>query len=192
MGDGRDFHKRESKMYWIPRTEVDGKDTTVDEIGGEDWYAVVDEIASGVARLEIAPWPEVDKGGHLRFDEIFEVSVPLVELQRQANASREEAGQPAPRRAIRIGDAFRIRDLSMPSGGMVEGQLLGTLLDITRAARQQAKIAMYGAVTQPIEEQEASARRRASKAGCRFRRPLRVSPGASASLAEPESSAEEE
>jgi hypothetical protein len=186
------FERRESKLYWSPRIELDAKETTIEEADETDWFVVVDEITSGVARLEIAPWPEVDVGGHLRFEEIFEISVPLLELQRHANLSRDEAGQPAPHREIRIGDTFRIRNLSMPGEGIVGGQFHGPILDVTRAARKQAKIAMYGAVTQPIDREEANRRRSASKDGCRFARPPRVSPEAGASLADTEQSAVEE
>lgn len=109
-----------------------------------DWYAVVDELIDQRAVLVLSPWPKVDNRFAPVFDEDDrETAQPVGELRRVVDEHRGRLGQ-VPRN-IRIGDAFLVR----VGGGAepsVEPGSWEMVIDVTDAARDQAKIAYYGAV----------------------------------------------
>lgn len=164
------FHRRKHEAFWSPRVERDGKLTTVTRIGKTDWYSVVDDIAEGTVVLQIASWPKLDKGNHLRFDVIYEQFYPLDRLQQVVNRGRAQYSQPAADRSLRTGDAFSIQCEDRPGKNLISPDFEGSVLDITAAAREQAKIAMYGAVANTLSSTEANTRLKISKKPDRFRR----------------------
>ena len=157
------FNLRKDEVFWLPRVERDGKLGTAKGLGKAHWYAVVDDIAEDTVVLQIASWPRLDRGGHLRFDRIYEHSFPLDVLQQLINKERTRHVQPAPDRSLRTGDAFLIEDEDPPNEKMINPEFQGSILDITAAAREQAKIAMYSAVTRRLNPDEASNRMKSSK-----------------------------
>jgi hypothetical protein len=164
------FHPRKHEEFWAPRVERDGKLPTVTVMGRTHWYAVVDDIAEGTVVLQIASWPKLDSGGHLRFDVIYEQPYPLDALQQVVNRWRAENGQPAADRPLRTGDAFSIQCEDRPGDNLISPEFEGSVLDITAAAREQAKIAMYGAAARKLSPKEASNRLETSEEPDRFRR----------------------
>lgn len=164
------FQRRKQEVFWSPRVDRDGELSAVDRMGKTDWYAVVDDIAEGTVVLEIASWPKLDKGSHLRFDVIYVQSYPLDALQQVANRGRAQHGQPAADRPLRTGDAFWIQCEDRPGENVVSPEFDGRVLDITAAAREQAKIALYGAVARRLSPAEASNRLKTSSEPDRFRR----------------------
>jgi hypothetical protein len=164
------FHRHKDDVFWSPRVERDGELTTVTRLGKTDWYAVVDDIAEGTVVLQIASWPKLDKGSHLRFDEIYEQAYPFDTLQQVVNRERARHGQPAADRSLRTGDAFLIQSEDRPGENVISPQFKGSLLDITAAAREQAKIAMYGAVAPRLKPKEARDRLKTSREPDRFQR----------------------
>ncbi len=164
------FNRREHDVYWSPRVDRDGKLNVVTRMGKTDWYAVVDDIAEGTVVLQIASWPKLDKGNHLRFDVIYEKDYLLDELQQVVNRERAQHGQPAADRPLRIGDAFSIQCEDRPGGNVISSEFKGSILDITAAAREQAKVAMYGAVARKLSPNEASDRLKSTVHPDRFQR----------------------
>lgn len=164
------FRRRKHELFWSPRVEVDGRLRTVTRIGKTKWYAVVDDIAEGTVVLQIASWPKLDQGNHLLFDDIYKQSYPLGALQRVVNRGRTKQGQPAADRPLRTGDAFLIQCKDRPSEKVISSKFKGSVLDITAAAREQAKIAMYGVVARKLRPTEAKKRLKTSKEPDRFRR----------------------
>jgi hypothetical protein len=164
------FKRREHDVFWSPRVDRDGKVGIVTEMGPTHWYAFVDDIAEGTVVLQIASWPKLDRGGRLRFDEIYEQPYPLDALQQVVNRERARHGQPAADRPLRTGDAFSIRCQDRPGENVISPEFEGSVLDITAAARGQAKMAMYGAVARTLKPAEASDRLRTSGEPDRFQR----------------------
>jgi hypothetical protein len=148
------FDLRDEEKFWSPRVDRDGKESVESEMGMANWYAVVDDIAEGTVVLQIASWPKLDKGNHLRFDEIYVQSYPLDALQQLVNKERIKNNQPAADRPLRTGDAFSIECDDRPSEDILSPEFKGSILDITASAREQAKIAMYSAVTRKLSPSE--------------------------------------
>lgn len=149
------FGQRKQEAFWSPRVERDGSLSAVTRMEKTQWYAVVDDIIEGTVVLQIASWPKLDKGNHLRFDKIFEKHYPLDALQKVINQGRDRHGQPAADRPLRTGDAFSIQCEKRPGKNIISSKFEGSILDITAAARKQAKIAMYGAVARKLSPDEA-------------------------------------
>lgn len=148
------FKRRTHEVFWFPRVDRDGELSVVTQMEKTDWYAVVDDIGEETVVLEIASWPKLDKGNHLRFDEIYIQAYPLDLLQNAINRERAKYAQPADDRPLRTGDAFSIRCEDRPGENIISPEFKGSILDITAAAREQAKIAMYGAVTRKLSPTE--------------------------------------
>lgn len=164
------FHRRKHETLWSPSVERDGKLSATTQIRINDWYAVVDDIAEGTAVLQIASWPKLDRGGHLRFHDIHEQPYPLDALQKVINRWREKHGQPAADRPLRTGDAFLIQCEDRLGENVINPQFKGSVIDITAAAREQAKIAMYGAVARKLSSNEAKNRLETPREHDRFQR----------------------
>jgi len=148
------FDLREEDIFWFPKVDRDDLVGITQEIGAGNWYAVVDDIGEGIVVMQIASWPKLDKGNHLRFDEIFVQAYPLDRLQKLVNKERKLNNQPASDRPLRTGDAFSIESADRPGKELLKTGYQGRILDITASAREQAKIALYGAVTRKLTPAE--------------------------------------
>lgn len=118
-----------------------------------DLYLVVDEIEGTQVRLVVSAWPTVDGDDHLIFPEIrsrrrktlddpsdAEMIVDLDYLHGLVTEGRSGHHQLADDRPIRVGDTFWFRGVGGP-------ELDGDLVDVTFAARGEAKAAMAWAVS---------------------------------------------
>lgn len=186
------FRRRKHEAFWSPRVERDGKLSAITGIGDKHWYVVVDDILEGTAVLQIASWPKLDRGNHLHFDKKFERHYPLEALQKVVDRGRSRHGQPATERPLRTGDAFLIQCEDRPDKNLISSQFADNILDITAAAREQAKIAMYSAVTRKLSPDEAKEKDRleTSKKPDRFQRTVgaqkQVRPHSLGATAKPE------
>ncbi|MCK5131479.1 MAG: hypothetical protein KAR40_04940 [Candidatus Sabulitectum sp.] len=149
------FRRPAKKVFWNPLKEQKLEGGLAGDPGESDWYAVVDDIDERLAVLEVVRWPVLDRAGRLLFGDSFELALSVVEIQQSINEARALHRQPAPERNLRVGDAFLIRSSTKPDERILEPSENVTILDITRLAREQAKIAMYGAVARklPVEEE---------------------------------------
>lgn len=124
-----------------------------------DRYLTVDEIDGNTVRLVISPWPSVDSRSRLVFparsaeDEAMlddpsdsELILDGTGLHAVITRERTSRGQAAADRPLRVGDVFWFRP--DPDWLPLDGsELQGELVDITYAARGEAKAAMAWAVT---------------------------------------------
>lgn len=118
--------------------------------GGDPRYVVVDDLEDDVAVLVVAPWPEQDAAGRLTFggpDRRRMWSVNAGRLHRRVVAARREAGEPAADRPLRIGDAFFATVTADPESE----ESLSAIRDVSREAREQAKLAHFAAVTPRVD-----------------------------------------
>jgi len=148
------------KKLWNP-TAPERASNPFDEIRTlkKDRYLTVDEIDGNVVRVVISPWPSVDSGSGLVFpvgasevgemlDDPSDSELILDGAAFHANVTRERTRrqQPAADRSLRVGDVFWFRP--DPDWLSVDGsELTGQFVDITYAARGEAKAAMAWAVT---------------------------------------------
>lgn len=147
------------KMLWRPSAPPNAHNP-FDKLTprGSDWYLTVDEIEEVFIRLVVAPWPSVDSNGRLKFPTDFSEGelledpsdwVWLVQAQdfhRWLSEHRSKSSQDAPQRHLRVGDTFWFRG-SFEAGAERRGKPSGKVLDVTYAAREEAKAAMAWAVT---------------------------------------------
>jgi hypothetical protein len=148
------------RKLWNPTTP-ERTSNPFDEIRTlkKDRYLTVDEIDGNSVRLVISPWPSVDSGSRLVFparssedaemlDDPSDSELFLDGALFHATVTRERTRrqQPAADRPLRVGDVFWFRPDpdSISSDG---SELKGQLVDITYAARGEAKAAMAWAVT---------------------------------------------
>jgi len=164
------FRKREKEAFWTPGVSWEEKTDRLEGMGENDWYAVVNDIQEGTIVLQIASWPELDRRGRLRFAKIYEEDYPIEGLQQVVNSARTKAGQPGPDRPLRSGDAFWIHSANEPGPDLLTDTFDGKVVDITMAAREQAKIAMYAAVARKITPDEAESRLNVPPGPGRFKR----------------------
>ncbi|MCD4706539.1 MAG: hypothetical protein K8S62_02235 [Candidatus Sabulitectum sp.] len=148
------FSRPEREVFWNPLREQKPESELVGEPGESDWYAVVDDIDERIAVFEIARWPTLDRAGRLLFGDSFELTLSVAGIQQTINEARSYHRQAVPERNLRVGDAFLIRSRTKPDVSILENKDV-TILDISGFAREQAKIAMYGAVARklPVEEE---------------------------------------
>lgn len=109
-------------------------------------YVVVDDLDDDLAVLVVAPWPEQDANGRLSFGDPGRRStwsVPASHLHRRVSDARAQSQQEAPHRPLRIGDAFFVEVAGEPEGL----DSITRIRDVTREAREQAKLAYFAAVT---------------------------------------------
>lgn len=143
---------------WNP-TAPEGSSNPFDQTapGESDIFLTVDEIDGGRVRLVIASWPSVDADNRLLFPfpesgsdgplqdpTDLELIVDGADFHATVTQHRTSHQQPAPDRPLRVGDAFWFRPDD--SGGPIE-KLGGDIVDVTFAARSEAKAAMAWAVT---------------------------------------------
>lgn len=121
-------------------------------------YVVVEEILGEVVGLAMYPWPAADSRGRLRFDTAQRPGEAAVSCQELCRVLREHdlafvpAGKgPTPDRELRVGDVFavRIEGTALPSS--VSPDRWRQVFDISADARDLAKLAYYGAVTEKWE-----------------------------------------
>jgi hypothetical protein len=140
---------------WVPYTvhgaTGDEEPREVDVESG-DYYAAVDDVADGMVVLSVSDWPRLDREGRLFWNTPpVELVVSGQEAKAIVNAGRSEAGITAPDRPIRVGDVFLVRGLPDRHAGLGQASLV---LDISAAARDAARVALYGAATSalPIDD----------------------------------------
>jgi hypothetical protein len=119
------------------------------DLGGDEWYMVIDDLGGDVAICEFSSWPALDADGRLAFTGYpWRLGRPLAEAQALVDRFRTASGQPAPDRPLRIGDVFAVRG---PKRGVRSLRSVTGLLDVSAAARTAAKAALYGAVAESME-----------------------------------------
>lgn len=143
-------------------------------------YVVVEELIDGVVGLLVSEWPGSDRDGglHFHFDAIeVEIGVDRDELEERL--SRRKVPQPIvvaadgvaaeaelKQRPVAVGDTFAVRPSQTPDSPEQIGELVDELgigawiesaIDITADAREEAKSAMYKALTPPVKEEVAAA-----------------------------------
>ena len=149
-----------AEQLWNP-TAPEETSNPFDEIEprASDYHLVVDEIDGNRARIVFSSWPLVDVDDSLVFPGPESVSVGLLDdpsdselildasaLHSTVTEERANRLQLAPDRPLRVGDVFWFRPSSdwAPADG---AELTGELIDVTFAARGEAKAAMAWAVT---------------------------------------------
>jgi hypothetical protein len=143
-------------------------------------YVVVEEMIDGVVGLLVSEWPGSDREGglHFHFDAIeIEIGVSRDELEERLNQRKvpeptaaavdgQEAEKELKERPIAVGDTFAVRPSQTPESPesipeLVEelgiGAWIESAIDITADARDEAKSAMYKALTPPVKEEVAEA-----------------------------------
>ena len=146
-----------------------------DSFAEDHAYVVVDEMVDNGIGLSVAPWPEVDEGGRLRFApeedqqllgadrDAFEAALldhrTVVVMRFGGELDASEASQ-LRKRPLRIGDVFVIRRDALATGddeGVVDSERLikAPIYDITVEARERARVAMAATQATPIEEGQA-------------------------------------
>ena len=133
------------------------------EVAGKS-YIVVDEIVKPTAVLAVTEWPRVDGDGRVRFRLDDRPHLVRVELE-------ELAGHLAEEREVRIGDVFAapVNEHKLaPPESEEEAEHLhhdlpssfewleGPLENVTVAARDVAKVALYSAVAPVLDAEEAA------------------------------------
>ena len=128
----------------------DGSDLRHLDVSTDANYVVVEEIEDGRVVFEVSAWPNLDKDGRLVFrgdpTEFYESLDTAQATVDQARLSQEVTG---PERRLRAGDVFAVTGL--PAGAEKIGAA-ETIRDISRAARNAAKAALYGAAASTVEE----------------------------------------
>lgn len=115
----------------------------------EDWYVAIDDLAFGRVVFDAAHWPRVDGSGRLAYGPAREARVAESSTaQPVIDGARAEHGQEL--RPLRIGDVFLVRGPDL-SEDIREWRIRG---DVTRAARDAAKLALFAAVAPRLRPEE--------------------------------------
>lgn len=146
---------RATRRRWVPVVkDASGERMPVGPEAG-DAYVVVDAILEGQVRLVAAPWPRLDRGGRLHFDDLGRGLGPyrVGSVQALVDRHRERQGQlPRP---LRVGDVFLVRGDPRRLRGWRH------VVDVTLGARAVAKVALARAVTPNPEVRQRPRSRRA-------------------------------
>jgi hypothetical protein len=137
-------------------------------IAADAQYVVVDELGDDVAVLVLCSWPTLDEFGRLRFgSERVTYWIVAERLQQMVDFDRAEANADAPDRPLRVGDAFAAQPRVPPGEPVDVAELVShslgrdamasttrriELLDVSAAARNAAKTALYGAAAPAVSE----------------------------------------
>ena len=139
---------------------------------GELSYIVVDEMVEPTSVLAVTEWPRVDKQGRVRFRLDEPPHLVRVETKELAKFLAKHRVGPGPRRReVRIGDVYaavartgklpepeseeEAHELAHAKVRPVAAWLDTKVYDISAAARETAKIALYGAVAPTLKPEEA-------------------------------------
>lgn len=119
-----------------------------------DRYVSVDDVADGHVVFEVSDWPELDTEGRLHWEtEPHEVWDEQGAVQARLDEERHAAGITASERRIRVGDTFLVRGLPAGARSLLDAE---TIVDVSAAARDAAKAALYGAAASTLEEEVAA------------------------------------
>ena len=125
-----------------------------------DRYGVVDDLEAGQVILVLDRWPTVDAAGHLVFPgRAMTRNLPVGQFQGLVDAQRAASGQPAPDRALRVGDVFWIR---VGEDSRLEGPEQWRILDVTGPARRAARAAQLVAANPALRQPEPAPATRAA------------------------------
>lgn len=138
--------KRAPAKLWLEAQLAEGHPSRLDA------YVTIDDLADGVVVLMSAPWPFLDGVGRLTFlDEPRDLHVRwrvkqsrlerFLRDRRVVLADEIVDAEAVTGRPVRIGDVFLVRATSLKTMGKWE-----EVIDVTRAAREAAKIAFFAAV----------------------------------------------
>jgi hypothetical protein len=134
---------------WSPELPADVTPSTA------DLYLAIDERVEGTMRLAVAAWPRLDRAGRLDFPRDYQpVFVTETALQTAVDAQRARLGQEASDRPVRIGDVFLVRSDGRRGRLPRNPASWPLIVDVSAAAREQAKIALYSAVAPFVEPDE--------------------------------------
>jgi hypothetical protein len=130
--------------------------------GPEDVYLVVEEQDDSLFVVLATRWPSLDGLGRLTFSDEEPVVVTIAEADLEAQLVRAwGARDPRP---IRVGDAFLVRGLPTETTDALADALehrpvseWGAFVDVSRAAREAAKAALYAAAAPRVSESHARA-----------------------------------
>lgn len=151
--DAAAFEKAE--QLWVPYTVhgAQGKRRVDVAPDSSDRYAAVDDLADGMVVLEVSSWPFLDMEGRLYFeDDPTEWIVGRVATQERIDEERKRGRITGSNRPIRVGDAFMLRGLG---GGASALEQVQQVIDISAAARNAAKAALFGAAASTVEKKYA-------------------------------------
>jgi hypothetical protein len=144
---------------WTPYT-VHGRDERRDVPARPgDRYVTVDDVADGVVVFDVSDWPVLDPEGRLHWTTPpVEAWAGLAEVQERIDEDRRSDGLLAPDRALRVGDAFLVRGLPRSVEGEPPRMLDAEhFTDISAAARDAAKAALFGAAASTLDPADAEA-----------------------------------
>lgn len=146
---GADPESFEPVDSWEVSAERTDGSTFDPEPCAQDWYVVIDDLADGRVVFDAARWPRLDLAGRLSFDERRETrAADLEPAQHTIDAARRALEQQA--RPLRIGDAFLVRGPALPEH-VLDWRLAA---DVTRPARDAAKLALFAAVAPSLRPEE--------------------------------------
>lgn len=130
-------------------------------------YMVVDEIVGDTVGVSLSPWPAADPAGRLRF-RVEEDPVHVgVDIHTLCDFLRHERGMEfvpisrspteETRRELRIGTVFaaEIKKARSKRWARPLDRYVGRIFDITFDAREVAKLAHYGALTERWSQKKA-------------------------------------
>lgn len=125
------------------------------EVGDGDRYVAVDDVADGHVVFEVSDWPELDAEGRLHWEtEPRELWDEQAAVQERLEDERREQRITAPERRVRVGDTFLVRGLPSDSDSLLAAE---TIVDVSAAARDAAKAALYGAAASTVDAEDAAA-----------------------------------
>lgn len=152
--DAAAFERAEG--LWVPYTVhgAQGRRRNNVEPNLSDRYAAVDDIADGMIVFEISSWPYLDMEGRLYFeDDPNEWIVEREASQNRIDKERKEDRITGPSRPIRVGDAFLLRGVAEGASSL---ERVEKVMDISAAARNAAKAALFGAAASTVEKEYAA------------------------------------
>lgn len=119
-----------------------------------DRYVAVDDLAEGHVVFEVSDWPMLDAEGRLHWEsEPVELWDEQAAVQRRLEAERREQRITAPERRVRVGDTFLVRGLPPDTRSLLDA---ATIVDVSAAARDAAKAALYGAAASTVDAEVAA------------------------------------
>jgi hypothetical protein len=122
---------------------------------------VIDELEDQTVVALASRWPELDTAGRLHFEDTEPITLSVTQ-QALENTVRRSSGKRGLDRPLRIGDCFLVRRPRGESDDALADALTqnnpehwGEFIDITRAARDAAKAALYAAAAPRVSEETA-------------------------------------